>query len=283
MESLGRYLKQIRNSHGKTIEDAANHTRVVPEYIEALEADDYSKIPNEVMAKGFLRLYARFLSLDEDDIFERYNQYRETFYHGENNEDIENIIKVELPDGEKRSRISIWIASIITISIAIIIIISLHNNRMIETRNQEGYKDSPSPLPSPLSAEGKEEMGEGKKTMMPKDAPSDLPLDTETEKPFQEKAKKQKLTIEALETTWIVIKIDNSEEREFLLQKGEKITWKADKNFMLTIGNAGGVKVFFNKKELEPFGVKGEVVRDILLPLSKVGPLTLPSPLGEEG
>ena len=73
------------------------------------------------------------------------------------------------------------------------------------------------------------------------------------------------LEIEAMEPSWLEVTIDDAPVREALLRPGEKIRWKARDRFLLTLGNAGGVKVSFNGKPLEPFGPTGKVVKGILL------------------
>jgi hypothetical protein len=73
------------------------------------------------------------------------------------------------------------------------------------------------------------------------------------------------LVLEAVERSWVEVMIDNDASREALLQPGEKIRWEAQERFLLTIGNAGGVKVSYNGQPLEPFGPSGRVAKKILL------------------
>ncbi|MBH0191248.1 MAG: DUF4115 domain-containing protein, partial [Nitrospira sp.] len=46
---------------------------------------------------------------------------------------------------------------------------------------------------------------------------------------------------------------------------GEKAQWKGRDQFVLTLGNAGGVKAELNGKPQKPFGPSGKVAREILL------------------
>jgi cytoskeletal protein RodZ len=63
-ESIGQRLKLARQDRRLSIEQAAEATRIRPHYLQALEADDYSVMPSAAQARGFLRNYAEFLSLD---------------------------------------------------------------------------------------------------------------------------------------------------------------------------------------------------------------------------
>ncbi len=64
-----------------------------------------------------------------------------------------------------------------------------------------------------------------------------------------------------LETTWMRIKIDHDEPREFLFQPGSKPQWKAKEGFDLIVGNAAGMEFDFNGKKLVKLGNLGQVVR----------------------
>jgi cytoskeletal protein RodZ len=63
-ESVGKKLQQARLSRGLEIEDVAERTKIRPDRIIDLEADEYSHFPNLTYAKSFLAKYARFLELD---------------------------------------------------------------------------------------------------------------------------------------------------------------------------------------------------------------------------
>jgi len=73
------------------------------------------------------------------------------------------------------------------------------------------------------------------------------------------------LELEATELSWVVIQIDGGSPQEALLRPGEKATWKGQDQFMLTLGNAGGVKAELNGKPQKPFGPSGKVARDIVI------------------
>ncbi|MGC4095815.1 MAG: DUF4115 domain-containing protein [Nitrospira sp.] len=73
------------------------------------------------------------------------------------------------------------------------------------------------------------------------------------------------LDLEATELSWVVVQIDNGSPQESLLRPGEKGHWKGQDQFILTLGNAGGVRAELNGKPQKPFGPSGKVARDIVL------------------
>ena len=65
--------------------------------------------------------------------------------------------------------------------------------------------------------------------------------------------------------TWVVVRSDENEPREALLQAGEIVRWQANERFLLTLGNAGGVEIRLNGQLRGPFGGSGIVVRNLEL------------------
>ncbi len=73
METLGIWLRQAREAKGSTLEEAEIITCIKPRFLEALEAGDFSIfLGGEVQARGFLRIYARYLDLAPDEVLARY-------------------------------------------------------------------------------------------------------------------------------------------------------------------------------------------------------------------
>lgn len=72
----------------------------------------------------------------------------------------------------------------------------------------------------------------------------------------------------ATESTWLSAAIDDKSSKEMILKAGDKVKWTAKNNISLVIGNAAGLKIIFDGKEISPLGGKGKVVR-LKLPASK--------------
>lgn len=69
-DTIGQRLTKARKHRNLTLEKAAEATRIRQGYLQALEADDYSAMPSQVHARGFLRNYAQYLDLDLDQMVE---------------------------------------------------------------------------------------------------------------------------------------------------------------------------------------------------------------------
>ena len=69
------------------------------------------------------------------------------------------------------------------------------------------------------------------------------------------------LTILAEQKSWMRIWVDGEPFQDLLLGPGESRTLSAQTHFVITFGNAGGVRLTLNGEELPPVGRSGEVVR----------------------
>lgn len=74
MIGLGRILSEARDERAIPIEQAERETRISRRYLEALEAEDFAAFPTRTQARGFLRLYARYLLLDTTEILALFPQ-----------------------------------------------------------------------------------------------------------------------------------------------------------------------------------------------------------------
>jgi len=75
--SLGQILREAREANEITIEDAVAALRIRQPILEAFEAGEFeiSGLP-EIQVRGMLRIYGRFLELDEENVLQLYDQMR---------------------------------------------------------------------------------------------------------------------------------------------------------------------------------------------------------------
>ena len=60
----GAMLAHRRAARGLALADVANRLKFAPRQIEALEADDYGKLPGMTFVRGMIRSYAKLLEMD---------------------------------------------------------------------------------------------------------------------------------------------------------------------------------------------------------------------------
>ena len=71
---LGDELRGERATMGKTLLDIQRDLRIKAAYIAAIEDARPEVFPNPSFIAGYVRSYARYLSLDPDEVFQRFCQ-----------------------------------------------------------------------------------------------------------------------------------------------------------------------------------------------------------------
>lgn len=231
MGTLGQYLRDAREARGIDLRDAAQQTRISSNYLEALEKEDFSRLPGEVFVKGFLKNYGKFLHLDGAEVIKRYNELRAPLAGPTVAVDQEPASDVS--ESKKTRGIPIepviWGVGIVIV-LALFLFTTLPNRhvRDREAAHAPEAKLEPVPVPAP--------------------APEKLYLE-----------------VIALENTWILIRTDSSPQKKAVLKKGESLIWSADERFLLSYGDAGAIKLQLNGQELTVNEPKNAVVRDLAI------------------
>lgn len=68
----GQMLREAREVRGLDIEQVASDLRLTSRQVQALEAEDFSALPEPTYVCGYVRNYARYLNLASDEIIARY-------------------------------------------------------------------------------------------------------------------------------------------------------------------------------------------------------------------
>ncbi len=76
MSQLGEWLRQTRESQGISLAQAAVETRILQQWLIALEEGAFERLPNSVVTRGFVRNYGQYLGLPPDELLELYRQER---------------------------------------------------------------------------------------------------------------------------------------------------------------------------------------------------------------
>jgi cytoskeleton protein RodZ len=64
--TFGERLRREREMRGVTLDEIATATKIGTRSLKALEQEEFSKLPGGIFNKGFVRAYAKFLGIDED-------------------------------------------------------------------------------------------------------------------------------------------------------------------------------------------------------------------------
>jgi len=219
----GEILKQQREELGLDLREISNTLRIKYAYLKALEDGDIKNLPPEVYVKGYIHEYARVLNIDPDPVISSYMQLIAQ------PEPAQDKPAGETTQSKKRKTGYVLIPALLILATLFVIYLQ----QPFTTKTAE----------SPVTAV------EPEKETTP--AAGSVP---------QRAMSGHLLKINAHDTTWLQVMIDKTEPKELLMQPGDAVEWRAEKCFSLKIGNAGGVKVRFDDKDLANLGEAGQVV-----------------------
>jgi len=115
MGELGDLLRRSREDEGLSLAQAEEATRIRREFLQALEDEEFARLPAPVYVKGFLRNYATYLGLDPQQVL--------ALYAGPGSE-IEPMAPPAMLDEplEPLSLRRFWPVSLVVLAIAILVI-----------------------------------------------------------------------------------------------------------------------------------------------------------------
>ena len=71
--TFGERLKRERELREVTLKEITSATRIGPRFLDALENEEWEKLPGGVFNRGFVRAIARYLGLDEEAFLAEYD------------------------------------------------------------------------------------------------------------------------------------------------------------------------------------------------------------------
>lgn len=74
--NFGERLKREREMREISLEELTKATRISPRFLEALENEQWEKLPGGVFGRGFVRTIAHYLGLDEESFLAEYDLAR---------------------------------------------------------------------------------------------------------------------------------------------------------------------------------------------------------------
>ena len=72
MKPFGKSLIKEREARGVSLEDISGHTKISVRMLKAIETERFDQLPGGIFNKSYVRQYARYLGLDEEQIASEY-------------------------------------------------------------------------------------------------------------------------------------------------------------------------------------------------------------------
>jgi len=262
---VGAVLKEARGNRGVSLDDAARVTRIGKGYLKALEEGMYNRLPSVAYAKGFLRAYATYLKLPENEIVHLYEKETSGVDIYQDNPEP----PTESAQDKKRrllpaSRLLYVLASFLVA--AGVASYFLLNFPFVKDRSGS-RTDAIPPAVKPGGLVLPQEQAAGVAENIPEPETTErIKEEFAGELPVALPAVPNGLVlkIRVIEDGWLDIAIDEAITQHYELKAGDLIEWKGEKGFTLDIGNSGGIEAELNGKALKSFGERGETTHVVL-------------------
>jgi cytoskeleton protein RodZ len=72
--SFGEQLRLAREARGISLREISEQTRISMRYLEAIEANDFKRLPGGIFNRSFIKAYARYIGYDEKEAVEAYTR-----------------------------------------------------------------------------------------------------------------------------------------------------------------------------------------------------------------
>ncbi|WP_418789940.1 helix-turn-helix domain-containing protein [Phosphitispora sp. TUW77] len=264
MGGIGETLKNARESKGISLSKAEEDTKIRKKYLQALETGNYDVLPGKVYAKGFLRNYANYLGLNQEEILMEYKllgtPVRETFQESEFQKKFQQR-KVN------RSKRKTYLMTAIVAFLAIITLIVY--GYLYRQNGDTGFEDKGKA--SPIEQTDKQQGTEGQQEQQEEQQLQDqnesvLPPAGGSEELGNNEENVQQNSVTVVlkgkdQICWIKVRVDGANTFTGNLNPGETKTFSGS-NIIMTLGNAGAVEVIRDGTSLGVLGEYGDVVRD---------------------
>ncbi|MGM0502039.1 MAG: helix-turn-helix domain-containing protein [Bacillota bacterium] len=278
MEKIGVKFRKKREELEIPLAQARNETKIRMSYLKAIEDGNFEEIEQEVYLKGFLKIYADYLGLNEKKILEEYRENKEIIKREQEREALgvsaEDAPEQKISIGERikdfidqhqNKLLYAFIAGLIVVIIVVILFMGNLVYKSFFTKSSDLFSNVETNVEDAenQSSETKEksdlQLDNGEQPEQPEQLIQQPQNQQSEEKQENQEQEIINLVIEAVDNSWCAIEVDNKSVFRGIIMQGERKKLKG-KDIKLKISNAAGVKIIKNGQERGPFGKKGEVI-----------------------
>jgi len=279
MPAFGENLRREREMRGVSLEEISSATKISMRFLEAIEREDFSKLPGGIFSRSFIRSYARYLGLEEERVMAEYQLAAQPY----TDFDLHRMAAGPSSAGRPTARTPL----IATLVAAVLLVGGYMLFRYSPRSTEAPAPPPPAPVETPKPAAPPAvpvPTTSGIATAVPGVNPAaggvtpgaapGLPgasgagANPATQSTLQmgnppgtKPAAETDLVLQvaATDRAWVAVDADGKTVLQRVLNPDEVQTLKAHKSFDVTTGNAQSVILTLNGETLKPLGRHGEV------------------------
>ncbi len=251
MTPIGETLRRERLHRKLSFSDITRQTRISPRMLEAIEANQFDRLPGQIYANSFIRQYARTLGLDETEIIGAFQ--RQCADHPAAS--AERASKRPSANAQLSALLDYirpWLRRYSWLGLSFWLLVTLTAGAFVYRMKARDERH-----PTSVSM-----VAVAPKTVAPKAvAPVVTPTEVKPVLNVQESGPAPPILVafKASEPVWLSVKSDGTPAYTGTLESEQTREFDASSKMTVVVGNAGGLAVSLNGKPVGRIGDHGEV------------------------
>jgi cytoskeleton protein RodZ len=263
---IGPLLEKKRLEKGLSLKEVEQATKIRTRYLEGLEREDPTMLPDPVYARGFLKTYANFLGLDGEQLSREFRDHRAprrerqlSYERPQEGEFDQPLINPGGVDDAERRRISG--ATTFTIVLAVLVLAAVIGALYyVGSRSTVNTSDS-----APEEEPAVEQVAEDGSS-------HEEPASPETKSGTEDDSNEDSETVQVMVRvvgvpTGLTVLTDGTVASDQFAQPGFSQTFEAQRTVTISTANAGAIEATVNGEDLGRLGQSGQpLTRDFTPP-----------------
>jgi cytoskeletal protein RodZ len=256
MGAFGERLRREREMRGITLDEISESTKISRRHLEALEKEEFDELPGGIFNKGFVRAYARYLGIDEEQAVADYSSASAEEPAPPDQFPLEVHDKPDREMNPRRSAVPLVLAVIALVAVLAV----------LWARNRERRSEGTGSVAPPTAAAGSPQAGsaavETGNDPTPVHSSEVAPPAAPTPAPSSVVATPGRtfvVVVKAKEPAWVSLTADGKETWKGVMEADSKRLVRAVRSVVITTGNAGGIEVSHNGHALGALGSESQI------------------------
>ncbi len=252
MSGLGNSFKSAREAKDLTIEEIAQETRISSRFLRAIEEETFDVLPGGIFNRGFIRTYASYVGIDPEQAVSEYKDLAQ-----ESNADESESATNSPLDNSESHLLPIAVGSLVVLIILFYVF----------------ARDTGTPTEAAVPQTAETELSARVEATPVPDPPAVGPTRSNTNRAARQtnwsttsvsetasEVRGVNVQIEVHDETWVSVESDGEAVVEgVVLGAGTTRRYSASEELEITIGNAAGLTLSVNGREIPSLGRDGQV------------------------
>jgi cytoskeleton protein RodZ len=235
---IGERLRNAREARGLTLGAVEGLTRIRAVYLQALEEEQFDRLPAPAYTRGYLRTYALALGLPANELMEMYPAA-----FGTSPRPVFSTTPAQIPirPTAPPSRLRRLVMYVGGTAVTVILVLGFIGYQQLRQ-----FAQPVSPVVSPPSVDSAQPPPQPPPATLPQSKPSVIPV------PQTATTGGVELALVATGTSWLNVVVDGTEVFQGLVQAGDAPVWRAQQRLTIRVGNMDAVTLRVNGQLLHP-------------------------------